>query len=105
LPAVVFSNTLRNDYHLDSIYRIKDNTELDCVWPPWRFFTDVRTGSTIPQITAFRPMMPFSHALDIGLSEAVGIDRLTGFHIGNIVIHVATSILLYLLFGKLLIYS
>jgi len=102
LPAIVFSNTLQNDYHLDSVYRVKLNTEINNFWPPWRFFTDIRTGSTIPQIAEYRPIMPLVHAIDVAVSKFAGIDRLAGFHIGNIVVHIGTSILVYLLFCELL---
>ena len=50
ITSIVFSNTIDNAYHLDSVYRVGNNTEIDRFWPPARFFTDFRTGSTIPQI-------------------------------------------------------
>ncbi len=102
LPDLVYVNTLHNDYHLDSIYRVQQNAELEPLWPPWRFFTDRRTGSTISTIAEYRPMMPLSHAFDIAVSDTFGIDRLVGFHFGNIAVHIATGILLYLLFRELL---
>lgn len=102
LTALVYSNTLENEYHLDSIYRVQNNTELDHLWPPWRFFLDRRTGSTIPQIAEYRPLMPLSHAINAALSRYFDINTLAGFHAGNIAIHITTSILIYLLFHRLL---
>ncbi len=104
LTSVVFSNTLDNTYHLDSIQRVAENTEIDRFWPPSRFFTDVRTGSTIPQIAAYRPMMPLSHAINSELAQATGTSRLAAFHVGNIAIHIASTILVYFLFCLLLGY-
>jgi tetratricopeptide (TPR) repeat protein len=102
VTSLAFSNTLGNTYHLDSLYRIQQNTEIDKFWPPLRFFTDIRTGSTIPQIAEYRPMMPLSHAINSELSRVVGIDRLAGFHIGNIAIHIGSAILMYALFCLLI---
>ena len=100
--GIVFSNTLENDYHLDSVYRIEQNTEIDRFWPPARFFTDRRTGSTIPQIAEYRPMMPLSHAINSEISRLVGANRLAGFHAGNILIHALSAVLAYFLFRVLL---
>jgi tetratricopeptide (TPR) repeat protein len=100
--AGVFSNTLENDYHLDSVYRVKNNTEIDEFWPPSRFFTDIRTGSTIPQIAEYRPMMPLSHAINNEITRAIDADKLAGYHVGNIAIHIGTVILVYYLFAQLL---
>lgn len=100
--ALVFSNTLENDYHLDDIYRVKDNTEILRFWPPARFFIDVRTGSTIPQIAEYRPLMPLTHAIDSEIARAAGIDRLAVYHIGNLAIHIGSAILVYFLLGGLI---
>jgi tetratricopeptide (TPR) repeat protein len=104
VPFVVFSNTLQNDYYIDSIPRVKDNTELERFWPPSRFFTDRRTGSTNPRIAEYRPMMPLSHAINTRISKFLGIDRLAGFHLGNILVHACSAILLYFIFCHLLRY-
>ena len=102
LTSLVFSNTLDNAYHLDSIHRVKDNTEINTFWPPFRFFTDVRTGSTVPQIAEYRPMMPLTHAINSEIARATGTSKLSGFHVGNIAIHTGSVILVYYLFCLLL---
>ena len=102
ITAIVFSNTLENDYHLDSIHRVKANTEINEFWPPVRFFTDVRTGSTISQIAEYRPFMPLSHAINNEIVEATGTSKLAGFHVGNIAIHIGSSILAYFIFCLLI---
>jgi tetratricopeptide (TPR) repeat protein len=97
ITSIVFSNTLDNTYHLDSIYRIQNNTEINKFWPPSRFFTDVRTGSSIPQIAEYRPMMPLSHSINSEIAAATGTSKLVGFHVGNIAIHIGSTILVYFL--------
>ena len=97
MPALAFSNSLRNGYHLDDIYRVKQNVELERFWPPTRFFTDVGTGSTLSTIAEYRPLMPLSHSFDIHVADLFGISRLTMFHISNIAVHVGSTILVYLL--------
>ncbi len=102
VTALVFSNTLNNEFHLDSIYRVEQNTEIAEFYPPSRFFTDLRTGSTIPQIAEYRPLMPLSHAIESEIARVVGGDRLAAFHVGNIVIHIGSVILAYCLFSVLI---
>ena len=102
ITSVVFSNTLDNDYHLDSVYRVENNTEINKFWPPYRFFTDVRTGSSIPQIAEYRPMMPLTHSINSEIAAATGTSKLAGFHVGNIVIHIGSAILVYFLFCLLI---
>jgi hypothetical protein len=102
ITSLVFSNTLGNTYHLDSVYRVANNTEINKFWPPDRFFTDVRTGSTIPQIAEYRPMSPLTHAINSEIAKATGTSKLAGFHVGNITIHIGSAILVYFLFCLLL---
>ena len=102
ITSLVFSNTLENTYHLDSVYRVEKNTEINKFWPPARFFTDARTGSTIPQIAEYRPMAPLTHAVNSEIAKATGTSKLAGFHAGNIAIHIFSTILVYFLFCLLL---
>ncbi len=102
LPALVYANTLRNDYHLDDDYRIVGNPELERVWPPWRHFFDRTTGATLPSLAQYRPLLPLSLSLNHWLSDRLGVDRLAGLHAGNILIHLLSTVLLYLLFRELI---
>lgn len=105
LTALTFSNTLENDYHLDSVYRIQQNSEIDNFWPPGRFFTDTRTGSSIPQIAEYRPLMPLSHSVNSEISRVTGTNKLAGFHVGNILIHLFSTFIAYFLFYELLAFE
>ena len=102
LPALVYANTLANAYQLDDQYRIVENRELDRVWPPWRHFVDKSTSSTLPTLVLYRPLLPLSLSVNHWLSDRLGIDRRTGLHVGNIAIHLLSTLLLYLLFRELI---
>jgi len=102
LPALLFSGTLRNDYHLDSVYRIRENPELERLWPISRYFLDPATGSSLPQLEQYRPMLPVSLSLNRALSEALGLDPLVGYHLGNIALHLVLCLVLYAFFRELL---
>ncbi len=102
LPALVFSNTLGNEMHLDSVYRVAQNPELEQVRPVLRHFSDPRTSATLPQLAQYRPLLPLSLSINTAVSDALGIDRLTGYHLGNIIIHILVCVMLYLLLRELL---
>lgn len=102
IPCIVFSNTLHNAYHLDDFGRIADNPEIDQVSPVWRHFVDPRTSSSVPTIVQYRPMLPLSLSINAALADALGVERLTAFHVGNILIHLLSGLLLYGLLRELL---
>jgi Tfp pilus assembly protein PilF len=100
--GLVFANTLKNSYQLDDAYRIKDNPALEQVWPPWRHFLDPRTSTTLPKLVQFRPLLPLTLSIDFAIADYLKVDRLVANHVGNILIHGLSAILLYLLFVELL---
>ena len=100
--ATVFSNTLDNPYHFDSIYRLETNSHIDRLFPVSRFFLDKQTNSSAGHIAEYRPMMTLSHAMDVQLAQRLGVERLAIHHLGNMAIHVASSILFYILLLRLL---
>jgi tetratricopeptide (TPR) repeat protein len=100
--AIVFANTLHNELHLDDVYRVEKNHEIERFWPPWRHLTDPRTSSALPQIVQYRPLLPLSLSVGEVLRKPFGIERLPAFHLGNLALHLLTSVLLYLLFVELL---
>ena len=100
--GLVFANTLGNSLHLDDAYRIADNPELERVRPLLRHFTDPRTSATLPQLAAYRPLLPLSLSLNAALADALGLDRLAAYHLGNLSLHLATCLLVFLLLSELL---
>jgi tetratricopeptide (TPR) repeat protein len=101
-----YSNTLRNGFHLDDFYRIRDNPEIRRVSPVLRHFTDPGTisgsrgisESALNQIGQYRPLLPLS----LSLNYAAGGLDLPGYHAVNIALHLAACALLFLLLARLL---
>ena len=102
LSCLVYANTLQNSYHLDDNSRIVNNPEIDRFWPPARHFFDPATSSILPQVTQFRPLLPLSLSVDRAFADALGFDRLVVLHVANVLIHIAGTLLVYLLFRILL---
>lgn len=102
LPILVYANSLHGAYHLDDIYRVRDNPEVEQVWPPWRHFVDPGTSATLPHLVQYRPLLPLSLSLNRAASDALGTDPLVGFHLGNLLIHLIGVLLLYALFAELI---
>ncbi|HET6639148.1 MAG TPA: tetratricopeptide repeat protein [Gemmatimonadota bacterium] len=104
--AGTYSNTLRNEFHLDDLYRIRDNPEIRRVSPVLRHFTDPGTisgsrgvsESALNQIGQYRPLLP----LTLSLNYAVGGLDLPGYHVVNIAIHLAGCVLIFLLVARML---
>ena len=104
--AATYSNTLRNGFHLDDLYRIRDNPEIRSVSPVLRHFTDPGTisgsrgvsESALNQIGQYRPLLPLSLSLNYALG---GLD-LPGYHVVNIAIHLAGCVLVFLLVARML---
>ena len=102
LIALVYGNTLGNSLHLDDAYRIAQNPEVEQVRPLLRHFTDPRTSATLPQLATYRPLLPLSLSTNNAVSDAVGLDRLAGYHLGNLSVHLATCLLVFLLVREFL---
>ncbi len=104
VPAAIYANTLDNGYHLDDEYRIVKNLELERVWPPWRHFFDSSTGSALPSLVLYRPLLPLSLSVNHWLSDTANIERIAGLHIGNIILHSIAAVLLFFLSCRVLEY-
>ncbi len=99
--VLVYAGALHNGYHLDDQYRIVENSQLEQVWPPWRHLFDPATSSSLPTIVQFRPLLPLSLSLTTWLSDAAGIERVVGHHLGNLALHALAAILVARLARKL----
>lgn len=98
LGALAYGNALQGGYHLDDVYRIAENTELERVWPPWRHFLDPATSATLPTIVQYRPLLPLSLSLTTWVADAIGIERIVAHHLGNLLLHVTAAWLVSRLF-------
>jgi protein O-mannosyl-transferase len=96
----VFFNTLENGFHLDDFYRVKDNPGIQNLSSPWRHFIDPRTMTTIPRLAQYRPLLPLS----LSVNYRVHAQRLPGYHLVNLVIHIICAVFVYLLLLELLVF-
>jgi len=98
LCALVFSNTLYNQFQLDDFYSITDNPGIQRVHPVWRHFLDPRTISTIASTVQYRPLLP----LTLSLNYAWHGYSLPGYHIFSIAVHAVSAVMCFLLLQQLL---
>jgi tetratricopeptide (TPR) repeat protein len=90
--VVAYSNTLNSSWHLDDYPNIVDNSELH--------LKDLYPASLIktvyshpwPTFNLYRPIACLTFALNWYFSQ----DRVAGYHIVNITIHLLTTVFLYL---------
>lgn len=109
VTGLVFANALRNGFHLDDFYRIRDNPEIRHVAPVWRHFVDPGTisgsqgtsESRLHQFAQYRPLLPLS----LSLNYWIGEHSFVGYHLGNLVFQIVASVLLYFLVLELLRYG
>jgi Flp pilus assembly protein TadD len=92
-----FHNVFPNAFHLDDFYRVAGNPGIQHVHPIWRHFVDPSTMSTLPRITAFRPLLPLS----LSLNYWWGGETPAGYHAVNLAFHAVSGVLVYVLFLQL----
>src|SRR6188768_2493397 len=83
-----------NVFPLDDFYRVTANPGIQQVHPIWRHFVDPSTMSTLPRITAYRPLLP----LTLSLNYWWGGEQPAGYHAVNLACHAISSVLVYVLF-------
>lgn len=98
--ALVYGNSLDGELQLDDYYRVANNPGIEGFWPPWRHFVDPSTSATLPHLVQYRPMLPLSLSVTNALADAVGAERVIVHHLGNVALHLATCVLLFLLFRE-----
>ncbi len=100
--AAVYSNTLHNEYHLDDFGRIAENPEIGKVFPIGRHFLNPATSSSLATTVQYRPLLPLSLSVNHAAGEALGLEPLTAFHLGNVAVHLLAVLALYLLLHEIL---
>ena len=68
LIAAAYSNFFANAFHFDDPHVLVNNLFLRDLGNTGRFFTDARTGSSLPANAAYRPLVTLSLALDYHLA-------------------------------------
>jgi multiple sugar transport system permease protein len=96
----VYLDALQNRLHLGDVYRVLGNPGVESLAPIWRYFTDPLTSASIPSEAQFRPLLPLSLALE----HAITGGSVIGYHLVNLLLVVATALLVYMLVRELLGY-
>ncbi|MCB9871269.1 MAG: hypothetical protein H6837_15545 [Planctomycetes bacterium] len=98
LCVAAFINALGNGFHIDDRARVADNPEIEAFYPPWRHFVDPTTSSTQANTRQYRPLLPLS----LSINYAISGDSRVGFRIGNLLLQICASWVVYLLVRELL---
>jgi multiple sugar transport system permease protein len=98
--VLVYLNALPNSLRLDDFYRVIDNPGIEHFMPVWRHFTDPSTSAAIPPLAQFRPLLPLSLSINYLLSGNAAL----GYHLGNLVLDGATTLVIFLLVRELVGY-
>jgi hypothetical protein len=95
---LAYHNSFGNSFHDDDSHSIVDNLHVRSLDNVPRFFFEPGTFSIMPQARMYRPVLLVSYALNY----AVGEYDVFGYHLVNLVIHLANAWLVWLLAGALL---
>jgi Flp pilus assembly protein TadD len=84
--VLAYHNSLEGPFFFDDLTSIPDNPHIREICPPWRFLS-MPSDLTI----SGRPVV----ALSLAANYALGGLRVTGYHLFNLLIHVAAALLLF----------
>ena len=87
IGLVVYSNSLRGDFHFDDHYNIRENLFVHDLTHIPRYFVDARTTSSLPENAPYRPLSTVSFAL---LWAAGGGDSLP-YHLFKMLAHLLVA--------------
>ncbi|HAJ56539.1 MAG TPA: hypothetical protein DCL35_02085 [Candidatus Omnitrophica bacterium] len=100
LGLAIYNNSLGGDFILDDYPLIKDNNYIRDLSAPHRIFTKNLSDRAFDPHSMYRPMTALTYALDYHFWR----EDPFGYHLTNVFLHVAASLLVYvfimLLFGK-----
>ena len=91
LVVVLYSNSLKGSFHYDDFHSIVDNPNIRQLENIPTFFVDPTLFSQDPQKAMYRPLLLVSYALNY----AVGQYRVEGYHLVNIGLHLACTLLVW----------
>lgn len=84
---VAYSSGFSGPFVYDDVQSIPDNPTLRQLWPPWEALSPPAGGATV----GGRPVLNLSFALNY----ALGGTGVTGYHLGNLLIHVLAGLALF----------
>ena len=98
LVVAAYANFFRNSFHFDDDHVIVENASIRSLanWP--HFFTDAHTFSSLPSNATYRPLVTLSFALDYAARHS--LDPVP-FHVTQLLLLIATAILLVIVYGHL----
>lgn len=98
LVIAAYANFFHNSFHFDDDHVIVQNPSIRSLanWP--RFFTDAHTFSSLPTNATYRPLVTLSFALDYAARHS--LDPVP-FHITQLVLLLATALLLVIVYWHL----
>ncbi len=99
LGGIVYSNSLNNGYHFDDLHYIVGNPYITSLRNVPAFFTDHRTLSRSPEFQAhYRPLLLTSYSINYYFGRL----KPAGYHVGNLLFHIGSSFLVFLIVRKIL---
>ncbi|MGE0609348.1 MAG: tetratricopeptide repeat protein [Pirellulales bacterium] len=93
--AGAYSNSFQGEFVFDDLAAIRDNTTIRSLWPPGGMLSPPGQGTTVDG----RPLLNVSFALN----WAIGGDDVVGYHLTNLAIHLAASLVLFGLIRRTLL--
>ena len=94
----LYVNSLSGEFIWDDQSFVTDNASIKTLGNFFRFFTSPKTGATVPLASdVYRPLTALSYAIDFFLWRLNSF----GYHLTNVILHSANSILVFLLLSLL----
>ena len=85
--VAAYSNSFGGPFIFDDVPSIPDNSTIQRLWPIWKPFCPPNDGQTVTG----RPMLNFSFAVN----HALGGTNTWGYHLANLLIHMAAALTLF----------
>ena len=98
LLAIVYFNAMGNPFHYDDFHHVVTNQNIWDIKNIPTFFVDARTFSKDSVSGHYRPLLMTTHAINY----AVGGGNTVGYHIVNLVFHMGSAFMLFLIVQDML---
>ena len=99
LTGIVYINSLNNGFHFDDYHHIVKNKHIRSLSNIPRFFIDMNTFSFSDESSShYRPLVLVTHAINY----AIGGVNPAGYHVVNLMFHIGSAFLLYLIIKTML---
>lgn len=97
--VLVYSNHFDNSFHFDDAHSIVNNVYIRDLNNISLFFKDAATISSLPANQSYRPLIPFSYAIDYWIAD--GLNPFY-FHLSSFIFFIIQCILIYFVILRLL---